>query len=124
MVKGARAWLVVLLEGELVRLYQSVSAQLIDGSIKLPSHIRDIPLLGKLFRSYSNTKKRSDLLILLTPHIVGGEKLVTGEPSEDPAYGMKPYQDYSDLAVEPAKKSGWFHSLSGFFKGMLFLGRD
>lgn len=41
------AWLVVLLEGELVRLYQSVSAQLIDGSIKLPSHIRDIPLLGK-----------------------------------------------------------------------------
>lgn len=84
----------------------------------------DIPLLGKLFRSYSNTKKRSDLLIILTPHIVDGVKLVTGEPSDDSVSGMKPYQDYSDLAVEPAKKSEWSHSLWGFFKGILLLGRD
>lgn len=32
--------------------------------------IGDVPILGKLFRSFSVTKSRSELLVLVTPHIV------------------------------------------------------
>jgi type IV pilus secretin PilQ/predicted competence protein len=42
---------------------------------------RDIPGLGWLFRSRSNSKSREDLLVFMTPHIVGGEKVATGQPS-------------------------------------------
>lgn len=42
---------------------------------------RDIPGLGWLFRSRSNNKSREDLLVFMTPHIVGGEKVASDQPS-------------------------------------------
>lgn len=39
-------WLVILLEGELINLYQALARQLAAGPIQLPQSIRDLPLLG------------------------------------------------------------------------------
>lgn len=40
------AWLVLLLEGELVDLYQALLQQLSSGPIVLPEHIRQLPVVG------------------------------------------------------------------------------
>ncbi|MBI2871395.1 MAG: hypothetical protein HYY14_06780 [Candidatus Omnitrophica bacterium] len=40
--------------------------------------LSDIPLLGKLFRDYSQDNEWKELLVLMTPHIVEGDKLVSG----------------------------------------------
>lgn len=82
----------------------------------------DLPVIGNLFRSVAKTNKRTELLVLLTPYIVTGDALVTGEP-EPPAIAMKPYQDYSSLVVEKPKKVR-SNQVANFFKRMFFLGHD
>jgi len=53
----------------------------------------DIPILGHLFRSGSKGLERSELLVMITPHIVDGTLLMTGdiEPGEE---AMKPFREY------------------------------
>ena len=40
-------------------------------NMKVPL-LGDIPLIGALFRSEEEERKRTELLIVLTPHVVGG----------------------------------------------------
>lgn len=59
-----------------------------------------IPFLGFFFRSRTDTTDRTELLVMLTPHIVSGDILTTGEERE---FGVKPgkdYQEYSPFQTE------------------------
>ncbi len=86
-------------------------------------YLADIPVLGRLFKSGTKNKARVELLILLTPHIVEGNRYVTGEP-EPPAQAMKSYKDYSSLSVKHEKKSSWLHPVSNFVKKVTFIGNE
>jgi MSHA type pilus biogenesis protein MshL len=44
-------------------------------TIKSVPLLGDIPWIGTLFRNTSQTKKKTELVILLTPHVVGGAEL-------------------------------------------------
>ncbi len=52
-----------------------------------------IPLLGFLFRSGSNKTERTELLVMLTPHIISGDVLTTGDERE---FGTKPGKEYKE----------------------------
>ena len=82
----------------------------------------DLPAIGKLFRSVAKTNKRTELLVLLTPHIVTGNVLVTGEP-KPPSISMKPHRDYSSVVVKKREKPNP-NPLMGFLKRIFFLGHD
>lgn len=41
------AWLLVMLEGELVSMYQLLVGKLADGALVLPEHIRSLPVIGE-----------------------------------------------------------------------------
>lgn len=41
------AWLVLLLEGELVSLYQALGSKLASGALVLPEHVRQLPVVGE-----------------------------------------------------------------------------
>lgn len=66
-----------------------------------------VPLVGFLFSEKRKTKRRVELLILLTPHVITGDELVTGYERDFRAKMDKTYQDYqaitheSDLNQEP-----------------------
>jgi type II secretory pathway component GspD/PulD (secretin) len=53
-----------------------------------------IPILGYLFRSKSSVKLRSEVLVMITPHIVSGDVLMTAERASV-AEGLKPYIEYT-----------------------------
>lgn len=52
----------------------------------------DIPILGAPFNSFTEDKIRTELLILITPHVIYGDKLMTGERQAV----APPYMSYSD----------------------------
>jgi len=54
----------------------------------------DIPIFGKPFNSYTTATVHTELLILITPHIVYGNTLVTGETKAVDRL-FKDYTDYS-----------------------------
>jgi type II secretory pathway component GspD/PulD (secretin) len=59
-----------------------------------------IPLLGEAFKSKSNKSVRTELVILLTPHIIEGDELITGY-SRDFGHKLdKEYQQYRDLSEQ------------------------
>src|SRR3989338_5793382 len=54
----------------------------------------DLPILGSIFRSQTKGTERSELLVMITPHIVDGT-LVTSGNLDDPGEKMtKDYKDY------------------------------
>lgn len=56
-----------------------------------------IPIIGEAFKSSTKKTSRYELMVLLTPHVVGGDELVTGY-SRDLGYRLdKEYQGYSSL---------------------------
>ena len=83
--------------------------------------IGSIPLVGRLFKNVVITKKRTELLILLTPHITDGTHMVTGEPPA-PTQAMKPYDDYSDVAVQHKKPGP--NPFFSFIKKVFLFGHD
>ena len=63
-----------------------------------------IPLLGHLFSSKTGKTERTELLVMLTPHIVGGDSLTTGDERD---FGTKPgkeYKQYPPLIEQPEFK--------------------
>ncbi|MDD5477089.1 MAG: secretin N-terminal domain-containing protein [Candidatus Omnitrophica bacterium] len=52
-----------------------------------------IPLLGFFFRSGTKKTERTELLVMLTPHIVSGDTLTTGDERE---FEIKPGKDYKE----------------------------
>ncbi|MFC1807796.1 secretin N-terminal domain-containing protein [Candidatus Omnitrophota bacterium] len=66
--------------------------EMVETTEQLP-FLGDIPLLGFLFKSNTKTSTDTELLILLTPHIVEGDKLTTGDEG---AFQYKPPKDYGE----------------------------
>lgn len=59
-----------------------------------------IPLLGFLFRSHHSEKIRTELLVMITPHIITGDILDTGNVIV-PQEAFKPYVDYGSSSLAP-----------------------
>lgn len=58
----------------------------------------NIPGIGFFFKSSQKKTERTELLIMMTPHIVSGEKLTTGEERGFRTKPSKDYKDYKGLA--------------------------
>ncbi|MFA6216216.1 MAG: secretin N-terminal domain-containing protein [Candidatus Omnitrophota bacterium] len=59
-----------------------------------------IPFIGDAFKTKTNKKVRSELVILLTPHVVEGDELVTGYDRDFGHSLDKEYQKYQDFSEE------------------------
>ncbi|TBR15656.1 type II secretion system protein GspD [bacterium] len=59
-----------------------------------------IPILGIPFRSKSDTTTRTELLVLVTPHIISGDELTTGYDRDLRVSLDKQYQDYRGFTEE------------------------
>lgn len=55
-----------------------------------------IPLLGELFRQRDEDDELAELVVFITPHIVGGDALVTGD-EEAFGGGIKPFREYGPV---------------------------
>jgi type II secretory pathway component GspD/PulD (secretin) len=56
-----------------------------------------IPLLGFFFKTSSNKNERTELLVMLTPHIISGESLTTGDERDFSQEPGKEYRDYQGI---------------------------
>jgi len=54
----------------------------------------DLPIFGKLFRSQTRATQRSELLVMITPHIVDGTIIVSGDIDDPGAEATKSYKEY------------------------------
>lgn len=82
-----------------------------DTDKQLP-YLGHMPIIGPAFfkqRDQNHTK--AELVVFITPHIVGGDKLVTGQ-EEAFGGGIKPYREYAPLldvpqpVLQPSKPIG------------------
>ena len=64
-----------------------------DNSEGVP-YLSKIPILGFLFRSGTKKTERTELLILITPHIVTGDELTTGDKRAFGHIQGKEYKNY------------------------------
>lgn len=55
-----------------------------------------VPILGELFRQRDKDDELAELVVFITPHVVGGDMLVTGD-EEAFGGGIKPYREYEPL---------------------------
>ncbi len=62
-----------------------------------------IPVLGQLFKTKSETKSVTELLIMLTPTIISGEALVSEQGREIGVHNIKPAQDYATIKEKKEK---------------------
>ena len=69
-----------------------------ENSKRIP-FLGDIPWIGNLFKSQTKQVERSELLVMITPHIVDGTMLTTGEidPGEEGAKEFKDYETYESI---------------------------
>ena len=59
-----------------------------------------IPILNLLFSNRSNKKDRTEILVLITPHIISGEVMSVPDERKLEAQGGKTYQGYAPLVKE------------------------
>jgi type IV pilus assembly protein PilQ len=65
-------------------------------------YLGHIPIIGPtLFRTRAQDNERAELVVFITPHIVAGDKLITGDEKE---FGgdVKSYREYAPLLGPPA----------------------
>jgi pilus assembly protein CpaC len=60
-----------LREGQTFAIAGLIDQRLTEAALKIPV-LGDIPILGKLFRSRASNESRTELLVMVTPHIVEG----------------------------------------------------
>lgn len=70
-----------------------------EGSEQVPI-LGDIPLLGFFFRSKTQRIERTELLILLTPIIYEGDKLITPQDKDAEKFGVKPFKKFDVFKQE------------------------
>ncbi len=63
-----------------------------------------VPVFGSLFRSGSKKKERTEVIVLLTPHLTTGEKFISGEIAR-PTDSLNDYRGYSSLALDTKIRS-------------------
>ena len=54
----------------------------------------DLPILGSIFRSQTKGTERSELIVLITPHIVDGTLITSGEIDDPGKETTKSFKDY------------------------------
>jgi pilus assembly protein CpaC len=86
-----------LRDGQSFAIAGLVNDQVVEQLSKIPG-LGDIPLFGKLFNSRSRTKSKSELLILVTPHII--------QPSPPRQLPPLPTFPQTFLKPDPPAKSG------------------
>lgn len=67
--------------------------------------LNKLPILGFLFSSRTSKTERTELLVMLTPHIVSGDALTTGD---ERGFGTKPgkeYKKYPSFIEQPEFKA-------------------
>ena len=64
---------VAIQDGQTVGMAGLIRDNLSEGNSGLP-FLKDIPLLGTLLSSQNNTRARSELLVLITPHVVHDQR--------------------------------------------------
>ncbi len=60
-----------------------------------------VPLIGPaFFKQKTKDNEKAELVVFITPHIVGGDRLITGD---EPAFGgaIKPFREYAPLLDMP-----------------------
>ncbi|MDD5745978.1 MAG: secretin N-terminal domain-containing protein [Candidatus Omnitrophica bacterium] len=62
--------------------------------------LNKLPLIGMLFKSETNETSRSELLIMITAHVIEGDALVTGDVADPGKQPEKAYQDYNAITEE------------------------
>lgn len=62
-----------------------------------------IPFLGEAFKSQTKKSTRSELVVLLTPHIIEGDELITGYARDFGHILDKEYQNYRDISGQTEK---------------------
>ncbi|MFH1062320.1 MAG: secretin N-terminal domain-containing protein [Candidatus Omnitrophota bacterium] len=70
-----------------------------DNSQEVP-FLGKIPILGMLFKSGTKGSSRSELLIMVTAHIIKGDKLDTGDKRDFGIDQDKGYKDYNLMTTE------------------------
>jgi type II secretory pathway component GspD/PulD (secretin) len=69
-------------------------------------YLSDIPVIGWLFQREDKTNERSELLVLLTPHIITGDIMTTGDETDFDFGLMDEYRNYKpDLKNAPRETS-------------------
>jgi len=71
----------------------------IDSGEQFPI-LGNIPILNLIFRSGTKTTERTELLVMLTPHILTGVDLEIGNERQLTESPGKPYRDYQPLTAE------------------------
>ncbi len=56
----------------------------------------NIPIIGELFKQRDHDDEVAELVVFITPHIIGGDQLVTGD-EQGVAGTIKPYRDYKPV---------------------------
>jgi len=64
--------------------------------------IGDFPIIGKFFSSHSPNKSRTELLIMITPHLVSGEVLVGVRDNSPDETAIKSVKEYGNDSLEEA----------------------
>ncbi|MCM8792680.1 MAG: hypothetical protein NC826_06065 [Candidatus Omnitrophica bacterium] len=59
-----------------------------------------IPILGMLFRNSNEEKRRTEILVLITPHIISGQTLPMADERKLESLPGKEYQSYQELPKE------------------------
>jgi pilus assembly protein CpaC len=70
-------------EGQTFAIAGLMDNQLSESVQKIP-FLGDIPILGRFFRSNSRRQERTELLVLVTPHLVGQDMEVPEVPTGEP----------------------------------------
>jgi general secretion pathway protein D len=76
----------------------------VDSQVPL---IARLPLIGELFRQKNNADTVAELVVFITPHIMTGEELVTGD-EEQFGGGVKSYRMYAPLLDHHARTAESF----------------
>ena len=67
--------------------------------------LMDIPVIGEAFKGRNDDLESTELLILITPVISGGDDLITGDKHMDDEHmGFMQYRDYDNLDAEYMKE--------------------
>lgn len=99
VVKTAEAETVIMVKDNTTIMIGGLREDKEDTKIRKVPFLSSIPILGLLFRSHVSKSGRSEILVMITPHIIGGDMLETGElilPEE----GLKPYMEYESEGME------------------------
>src|SRR3989338_1639268 len=71
-----------------------------ENSKRVP-FLGDLPLFGNLFRNQTKAKQRNELLVMITPHIVDGTRLYSGDVDDPDNDSTKSYTDYDSYDTIP-----------------------